>query len=286
MTERTKGMLEMLTCALLWSVGGVFIKLVPWSGFAIAGARALVAGLTLLVYARIRGFRLRLSKETVFIAFSLAGTYLSFVCATKLTTAANAIVIQYTAPVYLLVFGAIFQGQKLKLADCLVVLFTVLGIGVFFLDQMGVGTLAGNLIALLSGVFFAAMFLTTSHVDEEERMSGILQGQLVTALIGLPFLFFEGSVVTTVSIGYILILGVIQIGIASMLYARALQSCPPLACSLLATLEPLLNPVWVLLFTGEKPGLLSLFGGIVVILSVTVWCIYNTRKDARQEPAL
>ena len=284
MSEKTKGILYMVVCAAMWSIGGLFIKLVPWNPVAIAGARSLVAGCVVLAYLLIMGYRLHFNRHTVAVAVSLLGIYLPFVAATKLTTAANAIVIQYTGPLYLLLFNAVFRKQRFRAADWAVVLLTVLGVGVFFLDQLSGGSALGNAIALFSGVSFAAMFITTGDANEEDRIGGIFLGQILTALVGLPVLFFTRAPITLQSVGCILALGVLQLGLSYVLYAKAMCTCPPLACSVLAAIEPLLNPVWVFLFTGERPGLLSLIGGAIVIVSVTAWCVYNARVPAPSEP--
>ena len=277
MSTQRRAMLRMLLCAMLWSLGGMLIKLIPWNAFLIAAARSLIAGILIFAYLRIARIPLRWNRQTLLIAIGMAGTFFSFVGATKLTTAANAIVIQYTGPLFLLAFNILFRGQRPRPADLLAALFSVAGICVFLLDELGGGTLAGNLVALLSALFFTMVLITTGDGDETDRMNGILQGQILTAVLGLPFLFAALPVVTGQSLLYLLALGVFQLGVSYVLYMLALRDCPPLACSLLGMIEPLLNPVWVFLTVGEAPGLLSLAGGLFVIAVVTVYCIYNEK---------
>lgn len=167
-------------------------------------------------------------------------------------------------------------------ADILVVLFTLSGIALFFFDQIDGGQLLGNLVAILSGLFFAAMFITTSGVDESTRMSGILEGQLLAACIGIPFVFVFDTQVTTTAVLCIIVLGVFQLGIPYVFFGLAAKHCPPLACSLLSAVEPLLNPVWVAIFIGEAPTAFALIGGAIVILSVTLWCVYNQKHPSYQ----
>jgi len=277
MKETTKGTLAMIATALLWSIGGIFIKLVPWNPLAIAGLRGVIGGLVMYVYLRIRGIKPVFNKDTVKIAIALAGVCSTFVAANKLTTAANAIVIQYCAPVYVLLYIAFVQKKKLRPLDIAVVPMTILGVSLCFIGQMGKGHLVGDIVAVISGMFFAAMFISSENVSDQTRASGIMQGQFLTAIIGLPVLFATRPAFTTQAIVGILVLGIFQIGLAYVLYSIAIKRAPLLTCSLLAVLEPLLNPVWVFLFAGENPGVWSLVGGVIVVVVITLWYAYDAR---------
>ena len=277
MKETTKGTIAMIATALLWSIGGIFIKLVPWNPLAIAGLRGVIGGLVMYVYLRMRGIKPVFNKDTVKIAIALAGVCSTFVAANKLTTAANAIVIQYCAPVYVLLYIAFVQKKKLRPLDIAVVPMTILGVSLCFIGQMGNGHLVGDIIAVISGVFFAAMFIFSEGVSDQTRASGIMQGQFLTAIIGLPVLFATRPAFTAQAIAGILVLGIFQIGLAYVLYSIAIKRAPLLTCSLLAVLEPLLNPVWVFLFAGENPGVWSLIGGVIVVVVITLWYAYDAR---------
>ena len=284
MTEQHKGMLAMLICALLWSIAGIFIKLLPWNAFVIAGMRSAIAGLVVAGYMALKRIPLEINRRTLTVAAFLAATYSMFVLSNKLTTAANAIVLQYCAPVFVLLYSAFVRRQKFRLADYLVVLFTFLGVAVCFLTQLGGGGTLGNIVAILTGVSFAGIFIFSDGIRPETRINGILQGQIITALIGLPVMFFAPPEVTARAALSIGILGVFQLGIPFVLYAYALERAKPLLCSLLAVLEPLFNPVWVMLFYGETPSPLSIAGGVIVVGSITVWCVCNERA-AERKPA-
>ena len=285
MKQTTKGTVAMIATALLWSIGGIFIKLVPWNPLAIAGLRGVLGGLVMFVYLRMRGIKPVINKDSIKIAVALAGVCTTFVAANKLTTAANAIVIQYCAPVYVLLYIAFVQKKKLRPLDIAVVPVTILGVSLCFIGQMGNGHLTGDIVAVISGVFFAAMFIFSEGVSEQSRASGIMQGQFLTAIIGLPVLFATKPAFTPTAIGGILILGIFQIGIAYVLYSIAIKNAPLLTCSLLAVLEPLLNPVWVFLFAGENPGVWSLVGGVIVVVAITLWYVYDARHaTAQTEP--
>lgn len=275
--QKNTAILEMLVCATLWSIAGIFIKLIPWNAFVIAGVRSLFAGLVVLVYMKIRRLRLILNRRTVVAGVCMALLFFCFVGANKLTTAANAIVLQFTAPLFIMVLSVLFLHQKFRRADVLAVVFTMAGISLFFFDQLTPGHVLGNVVAILSGLFMALMYMNLGSCPETERMSSILIGQTLTFLCGVPLLFTTHPVFSALPVLYVVILGVVQLGIPYVLCARAAEHCPPLACSLLGALEPLLNPIWVFLFDGEAPGVFALAGGAVVIVTVTLWCIFGQR---------
>ena len=277
--KKKTAMLQMLLCAAMWSIGGLFIKLIPWSPLAIAGVRSLIAAIVVLVYMRVNKLKLCINRRVIISAFFLAATFLTFVSATKLTTSANAVVLQYTSPIFIMIISAILFGKKFKKTDIVAVCITIVGMILFFFDQLDKGHALGNIIGFISGITFAAMFVSTDDGDSAHRMSGMFLGHAFTAVVGIPFLFSAQTEINFLSIGYILILGVVQLGIPYVLYGRASENCPPLACSLLAMIEPVLNPIWVLLATGEAPGVFALIGGIVIIATVTVWCIYRDKKE-------
>ena len=277
MKNTAKGTIAMLITALLWSAGGLFIKMVPWNALAITGARGLLAAAVMFLYLRIKRIRLQINKETLTIAVCLAGVCTTFVTANKLTTAANAIVIQYCAPVYVLLYIAFVQKKKLKPLDVAVVPITILGVALCFIGQIGRGGWIGDVVAVISGMFFAGMFIASENVTEQTRVNGLMQGQLLTALIGLPVLALTHPAFTAQAVAGILVLGVFQVGLAYVFYAVALKNAPLLTCSLLGVFEPLLNPVWVFLFYGENPGVWSLVGGVIVVFTITLWYVFDAR---------
>ena len=286
MKKENRAMLEMLMCAALWSIAGIFIKLIPWNSFVISALRSLFAGLTVLVYIRIKGYKIILNRQTLVPGLLLGLVYIAFVAANKLTTAANAIVLQFTDPIFIVIFSALFFGQRFKKRDFIAVICTFIGIGMFFLDQLSEGYLLGNFVAIFAGACLGGMFIAMGKAETQERFSAMLVGQAVAFLFGLPFIITTKPEFSALPVLYIIILGVLQLGIPYILYGRAAEHCPPLACSLLGAVEPLLNPVWVLIFDGEKPGLFAFIGGVIVIVSVTVWCIARSKDsegaDARE----
>ncbi|EHI57063.1 DMT family transporter [Hungatella hathewayi] len=176
--------------------------------------------------------------------------------------------------------------MRYKKSELIAVVVTLAGIGLFFVDQLSPGNMLGNLIALLSGVTMGVMYLFSHKLpDEESSMSSVLLGQTVAAVIGVSFTFFHPTPVTLDTVGAILVLGVVQLGVPYVLYAIAVRNCPALSCSLIGMIEPLLNPVWVFLFVGEKPGFFALLGGAVVLVTVAVWSVMSARGAASQSAA-
>lgn len=278
MKKENLAIIEMLICATLWSIAGIFMKLLPWNGFAVAGLRSLIAGLTIAAYILIRGKRIIINRRTLVTGVFTACVYTCFAVANKLTTAANAIVLQFTSPVFIVIFSALILKKRIRRSDALVVSFTLLGIALFFFDQLRPGYILGNFVAIAAGMFMAGMFMAVGELEGEQRFSGILIGQTLTFLVGLPFVIATRPEFTAVTTLSILILGVFQLGISYILYVESSKYCPPLACCLLGAAEPLLNPVWVLIFDGERPGVFALTGGVIVVVSITLWCVFGQEK--------
>ena len=275
MMTRNRAILEMLLCAALWSIAGIFIKLIPWNSIVIAGLRSLIAGLVMFVYMRARGIGFTADRRSLAGGAALCLTLTCFVAANKLTTAANSIVLQFTAPMFIVVFSALFLKKRFSRADVLAVVLTMAGISLFFFDQLTPGHLAGNCVAIFAGMAFACYYMSLEGASESQRMSAILIAHGLTFLVGLPFTFVYPPELSAAPVACILVLGVVQLGIPYVLLGRASGACPPLACSLLGAVEPLLNPVWVFIFDGEAPGLWALIGGVVVVATITVWCVYG-----------
>ena len=283
--NQKRGILYMVICASLWSIAGIFIKLIPWHALTIAGFRSLVAGVAVAVFLRITRQKFILNRQSLLSGVFLSLTFLAFVSANKLTTAANAIVLQFTAPVFILILSAIFLKQKFRRADVITVLLTLGGISLFFFDQLSPGNLLGNFVAILAGLFMGIMYICVGQCSDECRMSGILLGHLFTAIVGVPTMFLFDTPFTLPAVSSILILGLVQLGIPYILYGLAVQYCSPLMCSLIGAIETLLNPVWVAIFDGEMPGMFALAGGVVVIVTISVWCVWNSRNPIAAQEA-
>ncbi|RJX23690.1 MAG: EamA/RhaT family transporter [Dethiobacter sp.] len=267
---RSRAVIYLVITAVLWSMGGILIKLVPWHPIAIAGTRSAIASLLFLTV--IRKPKWRGTTAQIGGAVAYAATVILFVAATKMTTAANAILLQYTAPVYVALFGAWFLKERTGPADWVTVLTVIAGMFLFFRDDLTPGNMLGNIMAILSGLSFAALILFLRKQKNDSPLESVFFGNILTALIAIPFL--PGQQLPDLT-GWIVlsVLGVFQLGLSYILYSIAIKHVTALDAILIPVVEPILNPVWVLLFIAETPGLWALVGGVVVLTAVTARCV-------------
>lgn len=261
--ERSVGFLVAAAC--LWSMGGLFIKLVDWNPLAIAGARSAVAALFLLAVKRRPHFTW--SWPQIGAALSYAAAVVLFVVATKLTTAANAILLQYTAPIYVALLGSWFLGERASVLDWGVILVVIAGFVLFFFDQLTPAGFWGNVCAILSGFTYAMLAVLLRKQKDGSPVESVVLGNLLAAAIGIPFVF--AAVPGLRDWGIVVFLGVVQLGLSYLLYSSAIRHVRAVDAILIVTIEPILNPLWVFLFLGEVPGRWSILGGLIILLTVT-----------------
>ena len=279
MNKKIIGILEMALCAVLWSIAGVFIKKITVGPIVIAGIRSAFAALCTFLYMRIMKISFCINKRVFFGSFCTAATFLLFVSANKLTDAANAIVLQYTQPIFILIFSWIIYREKLVKRDVAVAFTTLFGIALFFADNISGEKLFGNFVAIGAGASIALAFIIYGHVTKEERFSGMLMGHIMTATVGISLFVASPVKVSLTDWVYMGILGVIQLGVSYILFCLAVDKISGFACSIIGVIEPLLNPLLVMVFIGEKPGKFALAGSIVVILAVTIWCMLDAKAE-------
>ena len=246
--NRKKGIYLLVLTSILWSFSGVCTKFISWNGFAVAGIRGLIAALLLLIVNR----RPRLPRSGFQVAaiFSYVGLVVLLILSTKLTTAANAILLQYTAPIYSAILGYFVLKEPVTRHDITVIVLVLIGLAVFLYDGLADGRMAGNLIALLSGVCYGAMNVFMRKCDKDAPADNIFWGNLLAFVLMLPFM--GRPEITAVNIGIILFMGIFQLGLAYILYSIAIPHVPALEATIITVLEPILNPVWVcLLYTSD-----------------------------------
>jgi drug/metabolite transporter (DMT)-like permease len=273
--DTTRGAALVALAALLWSSSGFFIKVLPLGALEIAFARSLVAALTIAALVQLRGGRPfpRPDALSLTCAVAYAGVLILFVAATKLTTAANAIFLQFSAPIYLVFLEPWVTGRALRGKDLLAVGLCLAAMGLFFVGRLGSGTLAGNLLGVISGVCLA-LFSLTLKLQRERRpdvdpISAIILGNLLVAALCAPAAL-PGFRPTLPQTGILLYLGVFQIGLAYLLFNAGMRHLSATAAVVTGTLEAVLNPVWVFLGVGERPSAWALLGG-GLILGTIVW---------------
>jgi len=259
--------------ALLWSSSGLFIKIISWDPFSILSARSLLASIVLVIH--LRQINFQWTRLQIAGAVGYVSAQLLFIIATKLTTAANAIFLQYTAPLYIILFGHWLLQERPQLADWVSMLVIFAGMFLFFGDDLNLEGVRGNIFGIFSGVAMAVMILCMRGQKDGVPANTILLGNLLGVLIGLPFLIQETHSPSNWTI--ILYLGIFQTGLAFIFFSTAIKHVQALESTLILTLEPILNPVWVFLVIGEIPGPLAFIGGLMVLGAVTARAIISTR---------
>lgn len=267
---------------MLWSTGGLFIKWTSLSGLQLSFGRSLLAAVTVALFTRREGFRL--NRVTALAALLYAVLLVLFVLATKQTTAANAIFLQYTAPVYILIFEPLLYKEKFRRRDLITVAACLAGMSLFFVGKLRPQDVSGNLMALASGVCFAFYFLLLRHSSARNvnRASSVIYGNVLVVLIAAPAGLAVLPHMTAHDALSVLYLGVVQIGVAYTLFtagmARGLRS---LDAGIVGYIEPLLNPLWVFLVIGEQPSGWALIGGAIIIAAVICHMLIDARMQRR-----
>jgi drug/metabolite transporter (DMT)-like permease len=285
--DRVYGAAALAGTAFFWSLAGLLIKLVDWNPFAISFGRSLVASIFLL--ACIRKPKFTFSIGQVGAAVSSSITMLLFVYANKTTTAANAILLQYSAPIYTAVLGAFILRERPRLEHWLAFAAVAVGMALFFMGDLGGGSLRGNLASVASGVTFAAFLVFMRMQKDGSPLESNLLAQILTGAISLVvMLFLPAPALTAKSIGAIAALGILQIGMASILLSWGIKRVTAIQSSIVAGLEPVFSPLWVFLVLGEKPSPNAFAGGTVIIAAVVISSLvtaHRTRPVQALQPA-
>lgn len=271
------GTLCVFLAALLYSIGGLCIKVIPWNGMSINGARTLIALVVIGIYLAIIRHKPRFNRWIFLGSLCIFGTNALYSVANKLTTAANTIVLQFTAPIFVIVFSALFwkrRPQKLDIAACVVVFGGVL---FFFVDSLEAGGALGNVLAILSGAAYGGVFLLNDFPDSD-AISAVFWGDVLSAVTGLPFLLQEQPLAPT-ALFSLVILGVFQVAVAYILLTIGLRTTPAVTASLVSGIEPVLNPLLVALFYGETIGRFAFIGAAVVICGVVSYNVLKGMQD-------
>ena len=276
-----------LLAVLLWSTGGVFIKLTTLDAFAVNLGRSLFAAITVAVFTHRKG--LQLDKFTLLTSFLYAGTLTCFVYANKTTTAANAIFLQYTAPIYILILAPFILKEKFRFSDLITVVICLAGMSLFFLEpqnienKLATNVFWGNVAALVSGLFFGLYFILLRHPRSLQKNPAlsVFYGNILIVLLMLPLILNRPPTqINSNDILAILFLGIFQIGIAYVLFTNGVAGgVRSLDASIIGFIEPLLNPIWVFLVIGERPSIWAIVGGAIIIAAVVFHTVKSNQKD-------
>jgi drug/metabolite transporter (DMT)-like permease len=277
LSERRKAILFLALAAILWSTSGLFVKILDWQPISILAGRSLFASIVFLIY--LRRLPTRFNRWQLLAAGMFILTQFLFVTSTKMTTAANAIFLQYTAPIYVVLLAFWLLREKPARTDWISMLIIFIGLTLFFADKLSMDGLYGNLLAILSGVTSAVMMVAFRAQKNGNPAESNLIAFLLTATLGFPFVLKETWTITNWSI--LAFLGVFQIGLAFIFFTQGIKHIPALEANLIGTLEPVLNPIWVFLFFGESMGAFALIGGLVVLGGVTLSAV-GSAKAAKE----
>jgi len=280
MRRETKGIFAMLVAAFLWSLGGLFIKLIDWNSITIAGARSLIAAVFIL--ATMKKPKFTFSVNQIVAAVANAGTMLLFIYANKHTTSANAILLQYGAPVYIMLLSGILVKERPAPEQVGALIAIVAGMGLFFSDSLQAGHLMGDIVAVLSGFTFAIHILFMRRQKEGSPLESLFLSHALTAVIGIvASLFLPAPVINVKSVAAIFGLGILQIGVAGLAFSYSIVRISAIQGSLIAIIEPALNPVWVFLVVGEVPSSRAIVGGIIIVAAVVLSSVLSVSRAAR-----
>jgi drug/metabolite transporter (DMT)-like permease len=261
------GRLFILAAAVLWSLAGVFIKFLDLHPLVIVFYRSLFASLVFMPFLKRTGFQFNRAILVSVVSYTAAIS--AFVSANKLTSAANAIMLQYTAPIFVFLFSWLVLGQRISKLTGFALAVAMIGVGIISLDSAGDPEMAGVLLALLSGVLFAAYMVNLQRAKTVSPVFLTWINNLVCAL--LLFWVVASQLALTVNQTIILVvMGAVQLGMPYFLFSKGLQTVSLQEASLIALIEPVLNPVWVALMVGEIPSMATLMGGAMILLGLGV----------------
>jgi drug/metabolite transporter (DMT)-like permease len=267
LSEHNKGILAVFITAILWSSGGLFIKLISLNAMQLSFFRCLIAA---VVFAIIFRKKLLVVNGFTFLNAAFYAIVLTtFVIATKTTTAANAIFLQSTAPIYVLIFEPLINKTKYDKLNIITIAVCFIGMIFFFLGELSPGDLEGNLVALVSGITFASFFLGMRKNGKEYQQSSIFYGNIFVALICIPFIL-DLKPLSFNDIWMVTFLGVFQIAIAYAFFSYGLKRILAVEASIISMFEPVLNPVWVMIGYGEIPSITASIGGAIIIIAIFI----------------
>ncbi len=278
MKPRIPGAAFVLAASLCFSTGGILMKFVPWNPLAINGVRNTIACIVIGLYILATRHKLKFNLTVLIGAVSMAGVTTLFSIANKLTTAGNTIILQYTAPIWIVILMFFIFGKKPDRTSLISIGIVFAGIIFFFLDSLSTGRWLGDFCALLSGIFYAGVFMLNSF-EKGDALSSVFFGQLVCAVFLSPLAVNETIFTPPVLIS-VFLLGAVQVGLAYIFFTTGTKYTDPVTASIINALEPILNPILVAVFYGEMLGTFSLIGAAIVILGILYYNIKSIRSKA------
>lgn len=273
--QHKKGLIFISFAALMWSSGGLFIKVLTLDAFQISFYRSLIATLTILIISIYQKRNLKFEFDIISILCSVCYAFILvlFVIATKLTTAANAIFLQFTAPIYLLVLEPVFLKTKFEKNNLAALIFCFAGMSLFFFGKLDLSDIKGNLFAIGSGISFALFSLFLKWKKQihksESTIIYIITGNILVCIFCLPVVY-DKLLLDSSQFLILLFMGIFQIGISYIIFNEGIKYISATESMIIAMLEAVLNPVWVFMGVGEVPSVYSIAGSVIIILAI-IW---------------
>jgi drug/metabolite transporter, DME family len=274
-SQITRGRWLIFAAAFLWSLAGVFIKFLDVPALTIVFYRSLFAGLVFTPFLRRNGWSI--SAPILISGLTYTAAISSFVAANKLTTAANAIVLQYTAPIFVFLFSGFVLKEKIAKLNGFALVVSMIGVGIISLDSAGQPEMAGVLLALLSGLLFAAFMINLRRTSEVNSVYLTWINNAVCALL-LLFVVKSQLWLTSMQLWILIVMGAVQLGMPYFLFSKGLHTVSLQEASLIALIEPVLNPLWVALVVGEIPSSATVTGGGMIVLGLGVRYVWPLFK--------
>ena len=270
---KSLGTAAVLAASLCFSTGGLLMKIVPWNPLAINGVRNVIAAVVIGLYILVTHHKLKFNFTVLVGAVSMAGVTTLFSIANKLTTAGNTIILQYTAPIWIVILMFLIFGEKPDRTALISIFIVLAGILCFFFEALSTGKWLGDLCALMSGIFYAGVFMLNSF-EKGDALSSVFFGQIACGVFLSPLVVHETDFSAPVLIS-VFLLGAVQVGIAYIFFTFGTKYTDPVTASIINALEPILNPILVAVFYGEMLGRISIVGAVIVLCGILY---YNLRK--------
>lgn len=277
MQSRTRGNFFIFLTAFFWSLAGLLIRMVNWNGTLLAGVTCAIAYVVMAIWKK--SFKVKVTKFVMLTAFCSCMTNLTFVYANQMTTAANAIVLQYISPLFCLLYGCLYHKSKPTLKQFAVIILALSGLVLFFFGKLDSGQMMGNILAIISGVFFGAVFFLNT-LPKANPQDSYMISYLFSMVLAIPYIFTMPAVNAS-AIFAIVMIGVVQMGLAGVTFAIGIKLTDGISANLIGLLETIMSPLWVLIFYGEKPGTYALLGA-GVLLSAVVLNIFLEQRELRK----
>lgn len=276
MSQYMKAVFCMVGSSVLFSFGGLFLKGIVWHPLATIGLRSLIAAICL--YPLLKKPCIKQTKQTFYGAFFTCLKYVSYAIGIELTTATNSIMIQYTAPIFVIIINLLLYKEKPTKLEFRTVVAVFIGLIIFFIDDISFGNIVGNGFALISSIAYAGMAICLKKDSNPSSIAMMFWANVMITAVGLPFIIFEGlpDFKTTI---IIMLAGIVILALPLVMMGYAAKFLSSVETILLSIMELVLTPLWVFIFLGEIPSIMAIIGAIIIVISITYKSFLEAKKN-------